>query len=553
MNADYVESIIRNIDKQSYKCILVDGAWGIGKSYMVRKALEDMKDRTCFISLFGMDDVQKIDHEAFFQLALRTSRGGKIANGAKGLAKAAGNFCEEIANLNDALAKTVSEREMLAVASSKFKKNRIIVIDDLERRKAGLDLEELFGVIEELKQSNYIKVILVANSNEIHESEKQTFDKYKEKIIDRIFEITEHSASIKWGVFGINGEFIDTFLMHHSAKNLRTLQKAQNFYNDVKQYAESIHDEMFMNEVRVICFAIVIEDTDKLYYKPLTEEETKSEFDKTVRTLQNYFQSRVKQYLHGIKSSDALINELYSYYKSKRPLTEEDLEVQHKLFVEVGIKPNFYKTDDEIAEYLKSWKEKLANAKTSYDLTMTTNELDTWWRVLNDDDSELLDTYKSMLMTVFEEEFSGEGAKRVGSYDSQYFMNINQSISESYNEVLRKARENLVDRYIEYLRRRIDDKYSEEYAGQLSIWHFERARMSDVLEGKLDEFLDRKYFPLAPMNQYKENSSYTLLAILFDARREQLLEKYEELKPTFSKMDRYRTEHYLEVIKTSHR
>ena len=59
MNADYVENIIRNIDKQSYKCILVDGAWGIGKSYMVRKALEDMKDRTCFISLFGMDDVQR--------------------------------------------------------------------------------------------------------------------------------------------------------------------------------------------------------------------------------------------------------------------------------------------------------------------------------------------------------------------------------------------------------------------------------------------------------------------------------------------------------------
>ena len=46
MNADYVENIIRNIDKQSYKCILVDGAWGIGKSYVVEKALEDKKDRT---------------------------------------------------------------------------------------------------------------------------------------------------------------------------------------------------------------------------------------------------------------------------------------------------------------------------------------------------------------------------------------------------------------------------------------------------------------------------------------------------------------------------
>ena len=47
MNADYVENIIRNIDEKSYtyKCILVDGTWGIGKSYMVRKALEDKKDK----------------------------------------------------------------------------------------------------------------------------------------------------------------------------------------------------------------------------------------------------------------------------------------------------------------------------------------------------------------------------------------------------------------------------------------------------------------------------------------------------------------------------
>ena len=54
MNADYIENIIRNIEDQSYRCILIDGAWGIGKSYMVEKALEDLKGRTCFVSLFGM-------------------------------------------------------------------------------------------------------------------------------------------------------------------------------------------------------------------------------------------------------------------------------------------------------------------------------------------------------------------------------------------------------------------------------------------------------------------------------------------------------------------
>ena len=551
MNADYVENIIRNIDKQSYKCILVDGAWGIGKSYVVEKALEDKKDRTCMVSLFGMEDVQQIYHEILYQLLLHTSNGGKIVEFLKDSFRILGNFDDRAKSVSTILESHFSEEDMVNSITRKFDEGHIVVIDDLERRKESIELRDFFGVVEKLKSNNHIQVVLIANSEEI--TDKKDFEKYREKVIDRTFTITENSKSANWSKLGIQGDFADELCKNHPIKNLRTLQKAQDFYNDVKQYAKSIHDEMFMNEVRLICFAIVIEDTDKLYYKPLTEEETKSEFEKTVRTLQNYFESRVKQYLPGIKSSDALINELYSYYESKRPLTEEELKVQHKLFVEVGIKPNFYKTDDEIAEYLKSWKEKLAVAKTSYDLTMTANELDTWWCVLNDDDSELLDTYKSMLMTVFAEEFSGEGVKRVGSYDSQYFMNINQSISESYNEVLRTAREILVDKYIEYLRKRIDDKCSEEYAGQLSIWHFERARMSDILEGKLDEFLNRKYFPLAPMNQYKENSSYTLLAILFDARKEQLFEKYEELKPTFSKMDRYRTEHYFEVMRTSHR
>ena len=348
MNADYVENIIRNIDKQSYKCILVDGAWGIGKSYVVEKALEDKKDRTCMVSLFGMEDVQQIYHEILYQLLLHTSNGGKIVEFLKDSFRILGNFDDRAKSVSTILESHFSEEDMVNSITRKFDEGHIVVIDDLERCKESIELRDFFGVVEKLKSNNHIQVVLIANSEEI--TDKKDFEKYREKVIDRTFTITENSKSANWSKLGIQGDFADELCKNHPIKNLRTLQKAQDFYNDVKQYAKSIHDEMFMNEVRLICFAIVIEDTDKLYYKPLTEEETKSEFDKTVRTLQNYFESRVKQYLLGIKSSDALINELYSYYESKRPLTEEDLKVQHKLFVEVGIKPNFYKTDDEIAE-----------------------------------------------------------------------------------------------------------------------------------------------------------------------------------------------------------
>ena len=85
MNADYVENIIRNIDEKSYtyKCILVDGTWGIGKSYMVRKALEDKKDKAFYVSLFGLESAQQIYHDILYQLLLHTENGGKLVEWCK--------------------------------------------------------------------------------------------------------------------------------------------------------------------------------------------------------------------------------------------------------------------------------------------------------------------------------------------------------------------------------------------------------------------------------------------------------------------------------------
>lgn len=44
-----------------------------------------------------------------------------------------------------------------------------------------MNLEEIFGIIEELKQCNYVKVILVANTAEMSKDKKEIFDKYSER------------------------------------------------------------------------------------------------------------------------------------------------------------------------------------------------------------------------------------------------------------------------------------------------------------------------------------------------------------------------------------
>ena len=450
MNADYVENIIRNIDKQSYKCILVDGAWGIGKSYMVKKALEDMKDRTCFISLFGMDDCQKIYHEALFQFAFRTSRGGKIASGVQNFAKAAGNFCAEVSNVSNALAQAISERELFAMTSEKFKKNRIIVIDDLERRKSGLDLEELFGVIEDLKQLNYIKIILIANSKEICNEDKEVFDKYREKIIDRSFDITEHSESIKWFDFGIDGLFIEDFLSQHRVRNLRTLKKAQDFYDDVKQYCSKIKDERFMNEIKGLCFAVVVENTDKLYFKDTSQKSNESIVLEDGHRLSEHLCVRLANYAR-LRSSNALLDDIYNYYTCTRMLDDDEIAKQYEKYKEERNKPNYYKTDEEINDFLKNWKSELSKMTNSIELTRLAGNYDFWFDVMEEDDGELIKLYKTLLQKMFKKESETDEKNLLDYYSANEFHSATKKIRDVYDDVLEQTKQSLIKEYIERL------------------------------------------------------------------------------------------------------
>ena len=548
MNADYVENIIRNIDKQSYKCILVDGAWGIGKSYMVRKALEDMKDRTCFISLFGMDDCQKIYHEALFQFAFRTSRGGKIASGVQNFAKAAGNFCAEVSNVSNALAQAISERELFAMTSEKFKKNRIIVIDDLERRKSGLDLEELFGVIEDLKQLNYIKIILIANSKEICNEDKEVFDKYREKIIDRSFDITEHSESIKWFDFGIDGLFIEDFLSQHRVRNLRTLKKAQDFYDDVKQYCSKIKYERFMNEIKGLCFAVVVENTDKLYFKDTSQKSNESIVLEDGHRLSEHLCVRLANYAR-LRSSNALLDDIYNYYTCTRMLDDDEIGKQYEKYKEERNKPNYYKTDEEINDFLKNWKSELSKMTNSIELTRLAGNYDFWFDVMEEDDGELIKLYKTLLQKMFKKESETDEKNLLDYYSANEFHSATKKIRDVYDDVLEQTKQSLIKEYIERLCKGIVDETSLKYSYLIRSWYTGSTTMHKRIDKLLDSLYRRESFPVDNMNEQKRSICYNILTTLYLHDKDRLEQCYNELKGAFGKTGRMRTEDIFKEIK----
>lgn len=81
--------------------------------------------------------------------------------------KVGAKFSDKIATMERVIESLVKEKELFLNISKSFNKFHFIVIDDLERMNESIELEEVFGIIDELKRCNYIKVILVANTKEM--------------------------------------------------------------------------------------------------------------------------------------------------------------------------------------------------------------------------------------------------------------------------------------------------------------------------------------------------------------------------------------------------
>lgn len=102
--------------------------------------------------------------------------------------------------------------------------------------------------------------------------------------------------------------------------------------------------------VRLICFAVVVESTDKLYYKEANPDDTDS-MHKTVSDIGNMLEHRLEKYLYGIKCRNNLAKIVLSYYEDG-VINKEQLNVEYEVFLKSGDKANYYKSDEEIKRLL---------------------------------------------------------------------------------------------------------------------------------------------------------------------------------------------------------
>lgn len=202
-----IESILKlNDNLKENNCILINGEWGIGKTYAIQEWMNSNESKYNFkyISVFGKEKVRDIENEILIKLAsllsYRESRNNRINR------NRAGVYIKSVTTVG---LQVLSNKTGIAFEAAEYMKNisieeltdpeingkkTIICIDDLER-KSDIRIIDLLGLIERTTQ-NY-NVIIIANTNQLSNEEQNELKKYKEKVIDYEFVVDKIERSLQ--------------------------------------------------------------------------------------------------------------------------------------------------------------------------------------------------------------------------------------------------------------------------------------------------------------------------------------------------------------------
>ena len=179
----YIKNYLENDRTRS--AIMLTGPWGCGKSYYIQNellpALTDEEHNKCIVvSLYGIKSLEALSKSIYLEIRakafIKNSEGisaAKIIG--KTVVKGVASFFG--VDIND------SEEDLNKLYQSIDLTGKLIVLEDLER--SGLSILEVMGYVNNLVEQDGVKVLLVANENEIikYDAHKETHNGGKEKEI----------------------------------------------------------------------------------------------------------------------------------------------------------------------------------------------------------------------------------------------------------------------------------------------------------------------------------------------------------------------------------
>jgi len=165
--------------------ILIDGEWGTGKTYSLRSQVEPLvkkhSRKYTYVSLFGIRAVNELAYAIFSELYIPKkvkraleSRGGRAASEVgKTLLRIALSVPQISHEINFPKASKLDIQQLMELGN-----DIVLCLDDVER--CEIPVPEMLGFINRFLERDSLKVILVANTQQIKD---ERFAEMKEKLV----------------------------------------------------------------------------------------------------------------------------------------------------------------------------------------------------------------------------------------------------------------------------------------------------------------------------------------------------------------------------------
>ena len=147
--------------------IMLTGEWGSGKTYYIEKGLvpflKENKTTAVVVSLYGLDDISMISKSIYMELRMSTLGGkhSETVTTGKVIAKNVLKNITGLAGINLGL----DDKDLTELYESVNLKDKLLIFEDVER--SNISVTRLLGYVNGLVERDGVKVLLVANENEI--------------------------------------------------------------------------------------------------------------------------------------------------------------------------------------------------------------------------------------------------------------------------------------------------------------------------------------------------------------------------------------------------
>lgn len=224
------EHLIQALNQADNHVIALSGKWGTGKTHLwneIRKESADEKVKgALYVSLFGLSSTDQVKRK-LIEAAIPGAESNVgiieiVKQFFKSGMKAAADHYKAMAVLNDL--------NFLLMAPLLFR-NKLIVIDDIERKHEKLGIDELLGFIDEYSQQHLSRFLLVLNDGKIsgNGNQKNLWEILREKVIDHEIKLStspEEAFSIAIGIMPSKyAEAIKRASITCSLTNIRVILK----------------------------------------------------------------------------------------------------------------------------------------------------------------------------------------------------------------------------------------------------------------------------------------------------------------------------------------